>query len=181
MHLCAGRCAPIFAQRCIALAAPERGVISIKKLGIKMSGNETLIICALLATLGIIVISGVIWFGFIVTKQPKSKGIFPHPIFEEILHYWGKNGPRYSEDIPRLTHDAYTEYLQRRNEFWTAYGQVLLAILIVIVLGILLVTKTISAEAGLPILSAISGFAIAKGISTGRSGMSPPPRRPNDG
>lgn len=26
MHLCAGRCAPIFAQRCIALAAPERGV-----------------------------------------------------------------------------------------------------------------------------------------------------------
>lgn len=27
MHLCAGRCAPIFAQRCIALAAPERGVI----------------------------------------------------------------------------------------------------------------------------------------------------------
>jgi hypothetical protein len=26
MHLCAGRCAPIFAQRCIALSAPERGV-----------------------------------------------------------------------------------------------------------------------------------------------------------
>ncbi len=146
-----------------------------------MTGNEMLIISLLLAILGLIVIGGVVWFGFILTKHSKSKGMFPHPVFEELLHYWDKNGPRYYEDIPRLAHDAYTEYLQRRNEFWTAYGQVLLAILIVVVLAILLITKTISAEAGLPILSAISGFAIAKGISAAKSGTSPQPRRPNDG
>ena len=146
-----------------------------------MSNNETLIISFLLAALGLIVVAGVIWFGFIVTKQQDKKGIFSHSLLDEIYRYSNKHGPRYYEDIPRLTHDAYTEYLKRRNEFWTAYGQVLLAILIVIVLGILLVTKTISAEAGLPILSAISGFAIAKGISAAKSGTTPPPRRPNDG
>jgi len=147
-----------------------------------MSDNDTLIICFLLAALGLIVIAGVVWFGFVVTKQCDTNRVFHHPIMEEAFCNLGKNDPRYYEDIPRLVHDAYTEQLQRRNEFWTAYGQILLAILIVIVLGILLVTKTISAEAGLPILSAISGFAIAKGISAAKSGTSPqPPRRPNDG
>lgn len=55
------------------------------------------------------------------------------------------------------------EFLERRNEFWTTYGQMIICIFIVAVLSILLLTKTITAEAGLPILSAISGFAIAKG------------------
>ena len=146
-----------------------------------MSDNETLIICFLLAAFGLIVIGGVVWFGFVVTKQTDSKGIFHHPMLDEFFHGMHKPSSRYYEDIPRLAHDAYTEHLQRRNEFWTAYGQVLLAILIVIVLGILLVTKTISAEAGLPILSVISGFAIAKGISAAKSGTAPQPRRPNDG
>ncbi|MCK8064611.1 hypothetical protein [Vibrio sp. 1CM7H] len=65
--------------------------------------------------------------------------------------------------------DTYADHRERRNEFWAIYGQVVLAIFIVLVLAILLLTKTISAEAGLPILSAVSGFAIAKGISSGKS------------
>ncbi len=40
-----------------------------------------------------------------------------------------------------------------------------IALLVIVFLTILLLTKTISPEAGLPILSAVSGFAIAKGIS----------------
>jgi len=78
-----------------------------------------------------------------------------------------RNGPP-SGDVPGHLAESYAEYLQRRNEFWTAYGQVLLAVLIVTVLAILLLTKAISAEAGLPILSGISGFAIAKGVSSAR-------------
>jgi hypothetical protein len=72
--------------------------------------------------------------------------------------------------------DAYSDYLQRRNEFWTAYGQIIVAALIIVVLSILLITKTISAEAGLPILSGISGFAIAKGVAMGKTGSSGPDR-----
>ena len=83
--------------------------------------------------------------------------------------------------VPVVVPDSYTEYLQRRNEFWTAYGQVLLAVLIVIFLAILLITKTISAEAGLLILSGISGFVIVKGVSAAKSNTTPQPRRPNEG
>jgi len=68
-------------------------------------------------------------------------------------------------DIPRYLAESYSEYLQRRNEFWNTYGQVLIAVLIVTVLAILLLAKAISPEAGLPILSGVSGFAIAKGVS----------------
>ncbi len=66
--------------------------------------------------------------------------------------------------------EAYTEQLQRRNEFWTSYGQTIVAVLMIVVLTILLLTRTISAEAGLPILSGISGFAIAKSVSASRTG-----------
>jgi len=147
-----------------------------------MTGNEILILSLLIAILGLIVIGGVVWFGFILSRTSKLDGkVIGHPtMWEEIFHYWAKRSPGYSDEIPRIAHDSYTEYLQRRNEFWTAYGQILLAILIVIVLAILLVTKTISAEAGLPILSGISGFAIAKGVSAAKSGASPSPRGPNE-
>ena len=77
--------------------------------------------------------------------------------------------PAQYETLSRYFADAYNEYLQRRNEFWTLYGQIIIAVLIVIVLTILLLTRSITAEAGLPILSGVSGFAIAKRVSTGRS------------
>lgn len=57
---------------------------------------------------------------------------------------------------------SYDQYLDKRNEFWEYFGQVALAAVIVVVLAVLLLTKVISAEAGLPILSAVAGFAIAK-------------------
>jgi Mn2+/Fe2+ NRAMP family transporter len=73
-------------------------------------------------------------------------------------------------NIPLHLVNANAEYLQRRNEFWTTYVQVLVAALIIIVLAILMLTKTIGPDAGLPILSAVSGFAIAKSVSSGRTG-----------
>jgi hypothetical protein len=61
--------------------------------------------------------------------------------------------------------DVYRSYLRERNDFWEKYGQVVVAIVIIVILAVLLLTKTISAEAGLPILSAVGGFAIAKTAS----------------
>ena len=62
--------------------------------------------------------------------------------------------------------DAYLEYLQRRNEFWLNYGQLVIAILVLVFLTILLLTEVVSAEAGLPIFSAVAGFSVAKSAST---------------
>ncbi len=125
--------------------------------------------CILVSLVGLVVIAGIIWFGFVLSRYRFDKRFPGDPIWYEFIHRYLEKTPHSYDDIPRYIHDSYTEYLQRRNEFWTAYGQILIAVLIVIVLSILLMTKTISAEAGLPILSGISGFAIAKGVSAGKS------------
>jgi uncharacterized membrane protein YhaH (DUF805 family) len=69
---------------------------------------------------------------------------------------------------------AYAEHLARRNEFWITYGQTTVAVLLLIVVTVLLLTRTISPDAGLPILSGIGGFAIAKATGSPR-GVPPSP------
>ena len=78
--------------------------------------------------------------------------------------------------------DCYKNFLRERNDFWEKYGQIILSIVIIIVLAVLLLTKTISPEAGLPILSAVGGFSIAKSVSTSSSNTNRPidPEKPNN-
>jgi hypothetical protein len=84
----------------------------------QMTGNEILIVSLLLAILGLIVIGGVVWFGFIITRTSNLDGKFiGHPMWEELFHYWAKRGLGNNDEIPRIAHDSYTEYLQRRHEF----------------------------------------------------------------
>lgn len=64
--------------------------------------------------------------------------------------------------MPKYLNEAYADYLAKRNEFWNTFTQVIIAAFIIIVLTVLMLTGVISSEAGLPILSAVSGFAIAK-------------------
>jgi hypothetical protein len=52
--------------------------------------------------------------------------------------------------------------LERRNELWQQFGQIAIAVLVAIILAVLMLTKTIDAVAGLPLLSAIGGFSLAK-------------------
>jgi len=129
-----------------------------------------------IAIIGLVVIAGIIWFAYILSNLQNEKRFWNHPIMNEFFHNLLNRGTPY-DDFSRYISEIYTEHLQRRNELWTAFGQVLLAVLIVIVLSILLLTKTISAEAGLPILSGISGFAIAKGIAVGKSMSIPQDRQ----
>ena len=70
------------------------------------------------------------------------------------------------------------DFREKRNEFWNIYGQLSLSIFIVTILAILMLSGTIDPDAGLPILSGVSGFAIAKGVSTARSNREP--SRPSD-
>jgi hypothetical protein len=116
---------------------------------------------------GVIIIGGVIWFG----REIFTKSLWEHfRHIEHLLHELIHRSPNHdvTNELKAIV-DSYADHRERRNEFWTVYGQIVLAIFVVVILTILLITKTISAEAGLPILSAVSGFAIAKGINSSRS------------
>ena len=60
--------------------------------------------------------------------------------------------------------EMWDDILRRRNKFWELFGQVALSIAVSVILAVLLLTKSITAKAGLPILSAIVAFVIGKGI-----------------
>jgi hypothetical protein len=126
-----------------------------------MADSQILWLCILVGGVGVSIVGGILWFGF---RLHVSGRYLDDSLAKELFHLYLKGPPAY-DDAPRHLAESYSEYLQRRNEFWNTYGQVLLAILIVTVLTILLLAGAISAEAGLPILSGVSGFAIAKGVS----------------
>lgn len=93
----------------------------------------------------------------------------PSPeLVDKLLAYY--QGVGMKAGFHRHLAEASRDFLQRRNEFWTTYLQVVVAVLIVVVLALLLITKTISAEAGLPILSAVAGFAISKSAASNSAG-----------
>jgi uncharacterized membrane protein YhaH (DUF805 family) len=69
--------------------------------------------------------------------------------------------------------DAYGDFLEKRNDFWFGFGQIIIVGLIIIVLTVLLLLGKISPEAGLSIISALSGFAIAKTTNTAKSKTEP--------
>ncbi|MEJ1392971.1 MAG: hypothetical protein RPU64_02045 [Candidatus Sedimenticola sp. (ex Thyasira tokunagai)] len=129
--------------------------------------SDTLFFVIIVALLGVLIIVGIVAFAM----RTLSRGHSAFPDYELYLEFLQEKNVR--ANIPRYLNEAFAEYLQRRNEFWTTYGQVVIAAFIIVILAILLLTKTISAEAGLPILSAVSGFAIAKGVSSSRTPSSP--------
>jgi hypothetical protein len=58
--------------------------------------------------------------------------------------------------------DLYEQIVKKRNDFFQIYCQTILAIFVVFIIALLLLTKTISAEAGLPIITGIVAFVIGK-------------------
>ncbi len=120
----------------------------------------------LVCVIGAAALIGIVAFGLFIYRGRLSWRR-PEFLWDDLIERLLRHQPEFA--VGSLV-NAYTEELQRRNEFWTSYGQIIVAVLMIIVLTILLVTRTISAEAGLPILSGISGFAIAKGVSGSRSG-----------
>ncbi|MGI9346807.1 MAG: hypothetical protein ACR2PV_02315 [Gammaproteobacteria bacterium] len=71
------------------------------------------------------------------------------------------NNSRCSQDLS----DIIQHYFSEKSSFWQNYTQVMVAIMIIVVVGVLLITKTIESDAGLPIITAVGGFALAKGGS----------------
>jgi len=133
-------------------------------------------LCILVGVLGLLALGGVVTFGIFLYRGRLRRLPMPEEEIWLRLIDHAFHGPSLRPLLRPLV-DEYSEQLQRRNEFWTGYGQIIIATLIIIVLTILLITKSISAEAGLPVLSGISGFAIAKSVSSARSSSSDPEQR----
>jgi hypothetical protein len=64
---------------------------------------------------------------------------------------------------------------ERLTEAWWSYGHFGIAIFLVFCVTVLLILRVISAEAGLTILSGISGFAVARGNTRDNRPVAPPP------
>jgi hypothetical protein len=140
-----------------------------------LTSASVIYVCLLVGIIGLIVLGGIAAFGVFIYRGRLRRS------FEDFDGLWFRLVERWlhepGQPVIRPLIDAYTEQLQRRNEFWTSYGQIIVAVLIIVVLSILLLTRSISAEAGLPILSGISGFTIAKSVSSSRGNSPTDPER----
>lgn len=137
------------------------------------------ILAVLVLLVGLSFLLGLFRFGTALFSGDGSKAFFSE-LHDFIMHF-GPESRRFQWWADGLA-SAYQHHLEKRNDFWEHYGQMALAVLIVVVLAVLLLTKAISAEAGLPILSAVAGFAIAKTNSTSSSSVRrpEPPNRNNN-
>ena len=121
--------------------------------------------CAVLVLFGIVSLA-VIW-RFARSILVKNPDVISDDQLDKLIEFYKASNNSKTNPLWHMV-NANAEHLQRRNEFWASFVQIAAALLIVIVLGVLLLTRTISAEAGLPILSAVSGFVIAKSANSNR-------------
>ncbi|GAB6008767.1 hypothetical protein [Dysgonomonas reticulitermitis] len=121
----------------------------------------------LVTVLTIFVIVGIWFFGRFIFNQRviecKSKERIEEYLHDLIYDFKNHDNRYYFLKVLTLFTNLSNDFSEKRNDFWTTYGQIIICVFIVCIIALLLLTKVISAEAGLPILSAISGFAIAKG------------------
>lgn len=133
----------------------------------------------LVLVIGLLFLFGLFRFG-ITLFGTQASNLFAE-LREFLMHFSPSPDPRRYHWWTDSISSWYLTYLEKRNDFWEHYGQVALAVLIVVVLAVLLLAKAISAEAGLPILSAVAGFAIAKTSGSTSSVRRPEPPNPNEG
>ena len=124
--------------------------------------NESIILWAIILVVVVtsLVIISIFCFG---------KFLFNQRIFESQKNLMNESvmtaleKTNYTISLFRSLNNILRDFDEKRNDFWTIYGQIIICLFIICIIALLLLTKVISPEAGLPILSAISGFAIAKG------------------
>jgi hypothetical protein len=121
--------------------------------------------------LGLLLSGGIAWIGRRLMLW-HSRHIHPEYIEHLFVKLMEKDNFSRREELHELTQEL-SDYRARRNEFWNTLGQIFLSIFIATVITVLLLTKTIDPDAGLPILSGISGFAIAKTVSTAKESRGP--------
>lgn len=129
--------------------------------------NENLTFYLSIATfvVSLAVIAGIVWFGILIFQKRYRE----YPLYDLLIERFLHSNQSLQVYFAKTLADLVSESQERRNEFWNSYGQIVLSVFIIAVITILLLTQTIDPDAGLPILSGIAGFAIAKGVSTSRA------------
>jgi hypothetical protein len=120
-------------------------------------------VLALVSSVSLLVLAALFYFGFLLNHRSGNAQI------NELVHL-AMHPPDPKADVT-LVSTLVVEWYTRRNEFWTSYGQFMLSAFVIAAITILLLTRTISAEAGLPILAGVGGFAIGKGTSSRGNGI----------
>lgn len=128
--------------------------------------TEIHLIIWIVSFIGLAVLIGIVFFA-ISALSNKNSEFFN---YSKYLEFMNKNNIR--PNMPKYLNEAYSDYLSKRNEFWSTFTQVIVAAFIIFILAILMLANVISAEAGLPILSAVSGFAIAKSTKSEKANTS---------
>ena len=100
-------------------------------------------------------------------------GMPAHRAWEYFWDRW-HHDPKFTPDLVK---SSLSSYLERTNDYWSIFGQMYISIVLISAITVLLLTKTISAEAGLPLLSAIVAFAVARTSDKSREKEAPPERR----
>jgi hypothetical protein len=134
-----------------------------------MSENMLFWLSVMTYCLGLLLSAGVAWLG---RRLVWSRVRHPQYI-EDLIMGLAEKDSQSRRDVLHEVSEMLADYCARRNEFWTTFGQIILSVLIATLITALLLTKVIEPDAGLPILSGISGFAIAKTVSTARAGRGP--------
>lgn len=105
------------------------------------------------------------WGGFIVVLLVAVVGFW---IFMATRLKWSK------PPSPQVQAKAQEILWERRNEFTMSFCLVLVVILVLVIVAVLLMTRVISAEAGVPILTAIVGWVMGKlGVTIRRTRNDP--------
>ena len=126
---------------------------------------------------GIIVIVGMFAFGLRI--YDRRLGDWSHRSIKSLLYWLEKTNQRPTFDW-RSYWEAWDEVFRLRNKFWELFGQVALSVVVSVIVAVLLLTRTINADAGLPILSAIVAFVVGKGIDGRGRGSTGSPTTPTD-
>jgi len=124
--------------------------------------------------LGALIVSFIIVFALALVLWRRREGAYYFERYFDRLLAYGGNRQEVAY-LGAMVGAAYAENLARRNEFWVTYGQTTVSVLLLIIVTVLLLTKTINPDAGLPILSGVAGFAIAKTTSSSHGIPTAPP------
>jgi hypothetical protein len=126
-----------------------------------LNADQIIGLCFLCGFVGLLSILAIFKFG----SKSLDRELYHRLIdFREYIEFLDKQKIR--SNIPKYLSEITQWWLDKRNEFWASFGQMIIAAVIITIISILLISKTISPEAGLPILSAIASFAIAKGAGS---------------
>jgi len=62
-----------------------------------------------------------------------------------------------------------TDYLERRNEFWCIFVQIIIILFILTVLTVLLILEKVTPEAAIPVMAGLASFVAGKGIANAKT------------